>query len=512
MFSYLDKFKNLPPNLKARVSGPVALGVIAELEKKYAVDLAPLVMKIMVKEIAMANLALRLSEEFQFDQTKAEALAREMRARIFAGLEEYLGFGTPGNQGIGTSGIVMRKENIIRSGPKLPSPPASSLQSSISKLPRSNFFFSADDEEEILKFAQKVTGGNNEADALINKKISEILDKVDIRFGSQVFLERFKQILKTYLKGIRERVDVKLTLAKSFNDGGLNLDPVAIDKIINLADQINPSSQIKTVAPARIKVPEDAMTGVTPNKAGSVIGGRDVPYDFKNLAKKDIALEKLDTAHELAPLTPTVAKSQEIKAVPVPTPSAVFNKPSAQAISKTIIPETKAATPETWKEVQAKPKTVDGIASVKPQFSAGPRSIAPAPRTDVRQRQASEPNGRIRMEDVKHVPRVLTPIDELKYFNLINFRRLDKDPLKAKDKIKEKIDILEAERYIKKIEGVQAWRQSPINKLYIQLGRESISQGKAVDVIIKERIARGEDTLSIEEFEAILQLNRILRY
>jgi dsDNA-specific endonuclease/ATPase MutS2 len=115
------------------------------------------------------------------------------------------------------------------------------------------------------------------------------------------------------------------------------------------------------------------------------------------------------------------------------------------------------------------------------------------------------------MEDVIFQPRIMGPIDELKYMSLINFRRLDKDPFKAAEKIKEKINLLE-EEYSKKVEGIKAWRSSPVNRLYLQMGEASISHKKPIDVIIEERRNEGKEYLNNKEFEAIINLNRELRF
>ena len=79
-------------------------------------------------------------------------------------------------------------------------------------------------------------------------------------------------------------------------------------------------------------------------------------------------------------------------------------------------------------------------------------------------RPMAKTGGKIKMEDVKFEPKTMGPIDELRHMNLINFRRFDKDPFKAVEKIKEKISLFENE-YRKKLEGIKAWRLSPLNKL-----------------------------------------------
>jgi hypothetical protein len=116
------------------------------------------------------------------------------------------------------------------------------------------------------------------------------------------------------------------------------------------------------------------------------------------------------------------------------------------------------------------------------------------------------------MEDVKSAPKIMSPIDELAYLDLVNFRRLDPSPAKRAAKIEEKIALLEKEGIDKKIAGIRAWRNNPVGKTYLAMGQESIDGGKSIDDIIKERQSQGLNYLSREEFDAVMDLNDSLRF
>ena len=522
MFSYLQKFSALSDDLKARVSSPTAVKFVEEIEKKYGVSLASFVMKVMVKEIPASDLSMQLALEYKLEKNIAEALAKELLAKVFAGLEEYLGvreLGTAsGNQesGIGNQELKTTSSPIpvVPNSPmpagrqEFPIPNPSFLSSSSqfpipnSQSPSSNFFFSAEDEEEINQLAKKVDGLAVNTNSDLDEKIDQVLRQADIRFGSQVLADRFKQIIKTYLKGIRGKVEVRSALTRSLEDGGLGFDQESADQILLIASGIlagKSAPQIK--APVRIAVPEDQARGL------KTIGARDVDYDLAALARRKIDenkkqcipnfgerlradIQKLDTAHEL----PAPAAS-----LPPLTPAVVSEVPArekAEAI---------------WKQVALKrKKTVDGLAPI----NTSPQKLLPTSpaKTEVQKRVPTLNTSRPRLEDVKTISRVMGPIEELKYLNLTNFRRLGKNGAASAAKILEKLKLLEDERYSKKLEGINAWRQSPTNKIYLIIGQASISQNKPIDVIIKERQAAGLETLSTEEFEAVLGLNRQLRY
>ena len=90
MFDYLQQFNNLPKNLRDQISSPEAMGVISELESKYKVDLAIVVMKVMVKSLAFSDLSAYLVDEMSLSPEAANQLIRDLKARLFAPLADYL--------------------------------------------------------------------------------------------------------------------------------------------------------------------------------------------------------------------------------------------------------------------------------------------------------------------------------------------------------------------------------------------------------------------------------------
>jgi hypothetical protein len=104
------------------------------------------------------------------------------------------------------------------------------------------------------------------------------------------------------------------------------------------------------------------------------------------------------------------------------------------------------------------------------------------------------------------------PVEELEFINFNDFRSFGETPEKRMQKIKDKIDLLQEESFEKRAEGIGAWRKSLVYKNYMQLGRESIEQGKSVQEIIQEKENNQEQVLSFEEFEALADLNEELSY
>src|SRR5665811_399929 len=91
MFDYLQQFNGLPKKLRDRVSSPEAMTYLLELEKKYSVDLAMVVMKVMIKSLAIKDLSSTFINEFNLAPDKAESLMDEMKTKIFAPVADYVG-------------------------------------------------------------------------------------------------------------------------------------------------------------------------------------------------------------------------------------------------------------------------------------------------------------------------------------------------------------------------------------------------------------------------------------
>lgn len=92
MLSYLDKFNNLDPELRDRVSTDAVVAAMEEIENKYGVSLASVVMRVMVKEISIVDLAKYFVFEYGLDGHTADELVEELKEKVFVGVADYLGF------------------------------------------------------------------------------------------------------------------------------------------------------------------------------------------------------------------------------------------------------------------------------------------------------------------------------------------------------------------------------------------------------------------------------------
>jgi hypothetical protein len=193
------------------------------------------------------------------------------------------------------------------------------------------------------------------------------------------------------------------------------------------------------------------------------------PIDIR--ATADEGKKPVSFAEEIKREEAVLEKQEEI----APPPPAVSAPAISQLAAKEIPAKAPVATPV--KKIAAAP---------------GP-SFRPAPT-------------RPRMEDVKFTPKLFGPIDELENLTLADFRRLSADPRKAGQKLIEKLDILEEESLDKRVAGIKALKKSPLYSQYSAIISRSFELGQPAGAVI-----RPEDNITLEEFSAISELNKMMQ-
>ncbi len=152
---------------------------------------------------------------------------------------------------------------------------------------------------------------------------------------------------------------------------------------------------------------------------------------------------------------------------------------------------------ERLEQMKGKKKTEPSVSVVDPYSFGRPKELV----------------GKVVMNDVKvAAPKIMNQLDELGYIDLVIFRRMSTNPEDATRKVKEKIELLEFESYHKRLEGIKAWRQSPINRVYLKICELAVADNLAVGQVIADLQEKKEAYLSPAEFVAIMKLNKELRY
>ncbi|MEI6378500.1 MAG: hypothetical protein WCO55_02485 [Candidatus Falkowbacteria bacterium] len=504
MFKYLEDYNLLPQVLRDRLSQPSVVSAIQNLEFKYHLQLASLIMRIMTKEINIADLIPTLISEMKLAPDRARELAADLKHTIFFSVSDYV---------YGDKPAAAYTET-----PKV-------TDSAVPEAGRNNFI----SIPKSIASAVLVPEPSGDAD----EKANEILKASGILFGSRELNERLRKIVATGLKGIRNNTELKETLTKPIEAGGLDFDADLADKLLAMIDQPKPS----------IAKPFDL--GQAMQSAGVE---RDVAYDFNQLAKtggRSIEPE--------LPAGPLPAIEGELEAIFPMHAKAIPTAANNSNPNKTLASTGAAKAPRSSVDI-AWPKTLAkevGPAHIKASDNFGAKlidSLSGLPKVDLAAAtpplaapsvvhtaydlsQAADPanrinpfmagaptsanlpksdSGKVAMNDVKGRPRIFSPIDELSFMTIKNFRQLSKDPQVSIDLIMRKVQAIVQDDFQKKIEAINAWKQSPVNRMYVRVLKDALDSGSSAGKALVKFKKDDPDFLTDAEFEAIIKLNQEL--
>jgi len=160
------------------------------------------------------------------------------------------------------------------------------------------------------------------------------------------------------------------------------------------------------------------------------------------------------------------------------------------------------------KEQEEKKRQADEEA----QRKAAKPKVRPEPVAPVMSAGSVQWSGRPVVADVAFTRKLSGPIEELQNMSLSEFRRLSRHPEESATKIIDKINLLEEQGIGQRVAGVKAWRQSPVNRLYLEMNKEALMSGKKMTEVIVGRAKAGLEALSLEEVKVINEMNGGLRF
>ncbi|KKU49184.1 hypothetical protein A3H10_01325 [Candidatus Uhrbacteria bacterium RIFCSPLOWO2_12_FULL_46_10] len=328
------------------------------------------------------------------------------------------------------------------------------------------------------EFSKKPSTAPSAPSGIVVDKVEELTKKV-MREISVPNLDpeqktRLENVIRLRLREVRDTVDTRDALLKRRVEGGVELSDQMADEVITVIMKYLPEAHRPFSGVVAAIAESDGLTPPLPPQDLELEKAKQtIPKAFQSVMSKDTTL----------------------------TPVASSGSPSAV---KTVEADLKSAAPE---PLPSPPPLVDS--------SKAPGIVPMSSEQKIFETPPPTPVGQTRkpaMIDVRSKPPVVGPIDELRLFTLADFRRLDADPRRATSRLHEKIKLLEEESYVKMVEGIRAWRLSPLNQLYLSIGHESLEAGKNVADAIRERREAGKVALTEEEFGALLDLNKQLRF
>ncbi|MBI5230245.1 MAG: hypothetical protein HY981_03045 [Candidatus Magasanikbacteria bacterium] len=335
---------------------------------------------------------------------------------------------------------------------------------------------------------------------------------------------RVKMLLVSYMKGIRQEYAVRERLLQSVENGGLGWQTDRADLFLKqmkaLSGQAYQESARTAIVPVKFstssrvnEAPRASVRVDAMNKKNEVTATEKAPearHTESNLLPEiepEMQVSKMSTA---PPQKTQQEKPPIIKSVVSKSESLKQNQPPAPTKALPFIPPTS--------------RTSDGIRASAPPVLKIIEEKGEKPRvvshTDPLPPQKQQPhiaipqiaNGKADVKDIAYKPRLVGPLEEIRTLTLVDFRRLSRDPQVAVDKIHSKVELLGEESFEKKVKGVLAWRASEVNQLYNTLLNESLTNKKSIKEVLAARASRKEPTLTPEEFQAVMNLNRQLRF
>lgn len=375
---------------------------------------------------------------------------------------------------------ILVKEEELKTAPSKPSlsPPAPvkpiipspSPAKPISASPYAANIFHPDDEEEIKAFEEKVSAmASKPTIGDLDPIVKEIIEKNNLTFGDEVLEKRFYKVVESCLLDVRDSIETTQLLMRPEKIGGLGFDETlaknVIDSVEAEAAKIHEWDTVK-------KLKEEVVKEW----------------------RKPVLEEIEEKPQPKIPIHPRVEEVEPVKTVPEPEVPEAAVKPVPLKVERPV----PVRQPIVFPKVEEMKRPVP--LPRKPGFI-----LPKVTRTEVAE------DLRPKVVDIKKPVRLVGPVDELSIFNLNDFRQLGETANESIKKLLEKFSLLEEESFTKRQEGVSAWRNSPIYKLYLEMGNESIETSRTINEIINSREKEGKPYLTEEEFYSVVDFNKKLR-
>ncbi len=430
-----------------------------------------------------------------------------------------------------------------------------------------SFHFSEEDDEEISVL--KAQEGSVPHGHSFETSLVEIKKYGGVYFTDDLLQKRFDTIVLSYLKGVRKDIQILDMLQNSTERGGLSFSYDKALDILHLAqkeiymrthlkfgegEHIPDKERMRTEREAgeRDVLKEHEISDVqkqqreiekraallreiskqTPHAENTQTPLEDVggAYYAPRLARKEYAQPPLEQPASVgggayyAPPPASVYIPPPAPAYipsPPPVPPHAHQKEKKQGFSFSKIPHLFGMFGGEKKR-RERFETVPYTPSLQKTQEQAPPPIISKPRvTDITtpQQQASAYTGELVSEH-----KLFGPLDELSALSVHDLRSFylqggehggmvySAEGGKAFEQaLRTKIEAIANKFVERRALAVEAWKQSPLNKMYASSGVEALIAGKPVEEVIAQKLARAEPTLTYEEFKLLGDINAKLR-
>jgi len=339
--------------------------------------------------------------------------------------------------------------------------------------------------KEVEKYKREASIQKPQTGLTLNQAIDEVIKSLELSFPDETAERRFKNILQSYLNGVRDQIDTLVVLKRPVKIGGMGFDESKAEEVIWLLKDIQ----------AKLTKPFDQAQGR--------------PEEIKKIEAKTALAEGLVRPEEMVH----------------PNSSEVLRNPSELVEKEKLKPEfdkVKFEAGPLWRPKETTPpvkkepvissaekeemlRILEGRTETEAQPKLEKETVVP-----IRRPIGLEPGKRV-LEDVKMKPRIYGPLEELKTIKLADWRSWG-SPQESVNRIQDKIEFLAEESLIKKAQGIKSWQSSEVYRLYLEIGEEALEKQGPVEDIIRLREREKRPSLTVEEFNKISELNQKLRF
>lgn len=517
MFDYLQQFNSLPKELKDKVSSPEAMSLLSELENRYQVDLAMIVMKVMIKSLDIKDLSSVFVSELGLSTVQAEALTKEIKVKIFSKVADYVGISSEVrsfnlqddiDKLIKEAGISITSLELIERLKKVLATYVKGIRSRI-------------DTRQVL--VKDVSSGGLGLSQLEVDRVFKVCDVEKYQSGS------FKVLSPTSSR-----------LNEIMSQGGKMNDNKKVETAEYDLKKALTSGETKSIAPPKPDILENKTKDTLETNEAEKLEKKEeeniTPKSTEEPRKNEALQELQDELNNLPKSSSSKIDLDKLNKdafiVKKPEKSSLFRNIFTEEAKKTAkgsvkLAQTSGETAKTIKQNDSRPilenqKDTSSSASQIKETSLEKEITKkqPAPikaekseainKKPIVRHQPPVDNRRPRLDDVKVVPKVMGPLEELQFLDIMNFRRLGQNPAEITAKVFGKIKLLEREGYDKMIAGISAWKKSPVNRLYLKMMQLAIQNGKTIKEIANQ--ASDKNLLTWPEIEAIINLNSRLTF
>jgi hypothetical protein len=463
-----QQFHRLPRVIRDIAAKPVALTAIEELEGLYPqLDLASLVMRVMVKQVPVDQVATVLQQEHAMAAADAENVAARLRSDIWNSAATYLGLPEPSAAAQPMPTPTPMAQNVpplaadpapaVVEPPQPPAIPTIAPRTPMGPLAPAPSLAQEDDDElahHAARVRQLQTQTGTEDYSAVAR---DILAEHQLAFGEDLLQKRAESVIKSQLKGMRDEEATREVLQRDPKVGGLGLD----------ADQ------------ARL------------------------------------------VAHSAAGMVERMKTEGRISATPMPMPPDISELPQAMTQKPQAMPPLRRDFPQD-DQPTVLPNVTEAPRPSRPIIRPAdiPPPPPPEPAMNIPPAPAPKPVAVVRPQRIQDRPSIsditapsstLGPAEEMHEMTLTQFRRMGQGANDITAKMLQKFKNLQNESFALWSEAVRGWRTGEVYSLYLAMGRESLEQGIPITHVIEQRAAKKVAYLSEHEFNALADLNRKLQ-